>query len=71
MEKLYFKTRGQEPDVECVEICKYKDKPSPNTRIGSALCQDCVACYGWDKEEDWIKCLNHSLEKQGLTVQLA
>ena len=38
MEKLYFKTVGQEPDVECNEPCEFKDKPSEGTMIGSGLC---------------------------------
>ena len=71
MEKLYFKTTGQEPDVNCIEPCKYEDRPSEGTMIGSGECQDCRACYGWDSEENWVKCLNYSMEKQGLHVRLA
>ena len=71
MEKLYFKTTGQEPDVNCIEPCKYEDRPSEGTMIGSGDCQDCRACYGWDCEENWVKCLNYSMEKQGLHVRLA
>ena len=69
MEKLYFNTRGQDPDVTCIELCNYKDSPSKLTMIGSASCQDCRACYGWDSEESWVKCLNYSLEKQGFYVE--
>jgi len=71
MEKLYFKTTGQDPDVNCIEPCKYEDRPSEGTMIGSGKCQDCRACYGWDSEENWVKCLNYSMEKQGLYVRLA
>lgn len=71
MEKLYYKTIGQEPDVDCVELCKFKDKPSVGTMVGSGMCQGCIACYGWDSEENWIKCLNHALELQGVNVDLA
>ena len=71
MEKLYFKTTGQEPDVNCIEPCKYEDRTSEGVMIGSGQCQDCIACYGWDSEEKWVKCLNYSMEKQGLQVRLA
>jgi len=71
MEKLYFKTTGQEPDVTCIEPCIYKDRPSKGTMIGSSKCQACKACYGWDSEENWVKCLNYSLDVQGLCVRLA
>lgn len=57
MEKYYFKTTGQEPDVDCTEMCLCKDRPSENTRIGSGMCQDCKNCYGWDSDEYWIKCM--------------
>jgi len=62
MKKLYFKTRGQEPDITCIEPCEYKNKPSENTMIGSGICQDCQDCLGWDSEENWVKCLSHELE---------
>ena len=71
MEKLYFKTTGQEPDENCIDPCKYEDRPNEGTMIGSAKCQDCKACFGWDSEENWVKCLNYSMEKQGLHVRLA
>jgi len=64
MEKLYFKTEGDEPDENCTELCPYDEKPSKGTKIGSASCQDCGYCYGWDREEKWVKCLKHSLELQ-------
>ena len=38
MEKYYFKTRWQEPDIECTEICMFRNN---GIRIGSAACQDC------------------------------
>jgi len=59
MEKLYFKTTGLEPDVECIDPCPYKNKPSEGTMIGSASCQDCISCLGWDSEENWVKCSSH------------
>jgi len=63
MKKLYFKTTGQEPDVNFVDKCPYIDyRPREGTMIGSASCQQCKACYGWDSEENWIKCLAHALE---------
>lgn len=66
MEKLYFKTIGQEPDAECIEPCPYQGRPAEGTMIGSASCQGCNSCYGWDIEESWVKCLDYSLEKQSL-----
>lgn len=34
-EKYYFKTKGEEPDVECTERCMFKNS---GTMIGSAYC---------------------------------
>lgn len=57
MERYYFKTRGQEPDVECTERCMFKDT---GTMIGSANCQKCE--YHLENNEDewgdisWLKC---------------
>jgi hypothetical protein len=57
MERYYFKTRGQEPDVECTERCMFKDT---GTMIGSANCQKCE--YHLENDEDewgdisWLKC---------------
>lgn len=63
MQKLKFNTTGSEPDVNCIDKCKYKDyRPSEGTMIGSANCQQCKACYGWDIEENWVKCLAYALE---------
>ena len=60
MEKYYFKTRGQEPDIECVTLCLSKNKPSEGVRIGSASCQECKCCKETDIDEwgdlTWIKC---------------
>lgn len=60
MEKYYFKTRGQEPDVDCIEKCNSINKPSENTHIGSAMCQECKCCKETDIDEygdlNWIKC---------------
>jgi hypothetical protein len=70
MKKLFYKTVGQEPDVDCVDPCKYEDRLSKGTMIGSCKCRDCIACFGWDSEEQWVKCLNYSMEKQGLPVRI-
>ena len=60
MQKYYFKTRGQEPDVECVTPCLSKNRPSEGVRIGSATCQECKCCKETDIDEwgdlTWIKC---------------
>ena len=71
MEKLHFKTRGEEPDTTCIELCLYEDRRSPGVMIGSGACQECIACYGWDREENWVKCLNYALEVQGLKPRMA
>ena len=70
MIKLNYRTRGQDPDINCTISCRYKHKPSKGTMIGSASCQGCESCYGWDKEEQWVKCLNYACEQQGLYVEL-
>ena len=62
MEKFYFKTEGQEPDINCIQKCNYITKPSKGTKIGSASCQQCQNCFGFDKEENWVKCLEYSLD---------
>ena len=64
MKKLYFKTTGQEPDVNCVEQCFHNSNNNTNQpycMIGSAKCQECQFCFGWDREEHWVKCLEYSL----------
>ena len=63
MIKLYYKTTGEEPDVNCIEPCKYDCRPSEGTMIGSCSCKECSYCYGWDMEECWVKCLKHAMEK--------
>lgn len=70
MEKLYYKTTGWNNE-DCIDPCKFKDKPSKGTMVGSASCQDCIACYGWDREECWVKCLNNALQNQNVHVELA
>lgn len=62
MIKLYYKTTGEEPDVNCIEPCKYDCIPSEGTMIGSCSCKECSYCYGWDMEECWVKCLKHAME---------
>ena len=62
MIKLYYKTTGEEPDVNCIEPCKYDCRPSEGTMIGSCFCKECSYCYGWDMEECWVKCLKHAME---------
>jgi hypothetical protein len=60
MEKYYFKTKGYEPDIECVTPCWSKKRPSDGVRIGSAACQDCVCHIENDMDEygciSWLKC---------------
>ncbi len=57
MEKYYFKTSGQDPDVYCEEPCMVKND---ETMIGSATCQECKHHKGNDQNKDgdisWIKC---------------
>lgn len=57
MNQYYFKTRGQEPDVECIERCRFKNN---GTMIGSANCQECEHHIQNDADEwgsiSWIKC---------------
>ena len=62
MIKLYYKTTGEEPDIDCTEPCKYDCRPSEGTMIGSCSCKECGYCYGWDMEECWVKCLKHAME---------
>ena len=56
-ERYYFKTRGQEPNVDCIEPCMVVND---GTMIGSAKCQNCK--YHTDNNQDkygdisWIKC---------------
>lgn len=60
MEKYYFKTRGEEPDIICIEKCQSKFRPTDGTMIGSILCQECKNCKETDIDEfgnvTWIKC---------------
>ena len=57
MEKYYFKTRGQDPDVECTEMCMVRKN---GTMIGSCSCQKCEFHKENNQDEDdnisWIKC---------------
>lgn len=56
-ERYYFKTRGQEPYVECIEICMFRNN---GICIGSAACQKCEHHLenNLDKWDciSWIKC---------------
>ncbi len=56
-EKYYFKTRGEEPDITCIERCMFKDN---GTCIGSATCQECEHHIENNIDEyfsiSWIKC---------------
>jgi hypothetical protein len=63
MKKLFYNTKGNEPDIECIDPCEFeKYRPNKGTMIGSASCQKCRACHGWDSEECWVKCLAYALE---------
>jgi hypothetical protein len=57
MERYYFKTKGQEPDVWCTERCMVKND---GTMLGSVKCQQCEHNLDndWDELENitWIKC---------------
>ena len=67
-ERYYFKTRGQEPDVECTERCMFKDN---GICIGSAACQECEHHFENNVDEwgciSWIKCrkINEAVSKNG------
>lgn len=72
MEKLHFRIGGVEPDLVCLDLCTYlpsdyKDKYGTKVgyaiRIGSAACQMCEFCRGFDLEEQWIKCSQYNLTK--------
>lgn len=65
MIKLYYKTTGEEPDVDCIEPCKYDCRPSEGTmnrktlksKYPSYCCQDCGECIGWlGRFVEWIYC---------------
>lgn len=55
MEKYYYPTRGQEPDIECIQHCYIKE-----CRIGSVVCQECENCEETGGSDgfapEWIKC---------------
>ncbi len=58
MERYYFKTRGREPDVECIERCMFKNT---GIMIGSYTCQECEHHLENDYKDEWgdiswIKC---------------
>lgn len=56
MIKLYY--------IKYIDPCKYKKKETTiktPTMIGSTSCQKCINCFGWDSEENWVKCLKHSI----------
>lgn len=56
MERYYFKTAGDEIDVDCIELCLVKKN---KTMIGSVACQECEHCIESDKTFygcSWIKC---------------
>ena|SRR5690606_14076972 len=67
-ERYYFKTRGQEPDVECTERCMFRDN---GICIGSAACQKCEHHFENNVDEwggiSWIKCrkINEAVSKNG------
>lgn len=67
-ERYYFKTRGQEPDVECTERCMFRDN---GICIGSAACQECEHHFKNNVDEwgciSWIKCrkINEAVSKNG------
>lgn len=62
----YFETKGQDPDVTCIEYCRAKND---GAMIGSAACQECEFCLEriYDKLGDIaaIKCsqLDNALGK--------
>lgn len=60
MEKYYFKTRGSEPDEECIEPCKVHNN---GIMIGSYSCTKCEFHKDNDMNKDdeyadmsWLKC---------------
>ena len=65
-ERYYFKTRGQEPDVECTQRCMFRDN---GICIGSAACQKCEHHFENNVDEwgciSWIKCrkINEAVSK--------
>lgn len=62
MNKLYYRTEpihGVERQKECLDDCDYIE----DIKVGSQACQECFFCYGWDNEEQWVKCLNYNMEK--------
>lgn len=67
-ERYYFKTRGQEPDVECTERCMFRNN---GICIGSAVCQECEHHFENNVDEwgciSWIKCrkINDAVSKNG------
>jgi hypothetical protein len=67
-ERYYFKTRGQEPNVECTQRCMFRDN---GICIGSAACQECEHHFENNIDEwgciSWIKCrkINEAVSKNG------
>lgn len=67
-EGYYFKTIGQEPNVDCTERCMVKDN---GIMIGSATCQECEHHFQNNADEcgsvSWIKCrmINEAVSKNG------
>jgi hypothetical protein len=50
MERYYFKTNGDEIDVDCTEPCHIKK----GTMIGSVACQQCEHCK--ENNADYYGC---------------
>jgi hypothetical protein len=56
MEQYYFKTRGDEIDVDCIEPCMVRS----GVMIGSVVCQECKHCTHSNATDifgcSWIAC---------------
>ena len=66
-DRYYFKTRGQEPDIECTEKCMFRNS---GINIGSVSCQECSYHLENDMDEwanvSWIRCskINEAVSKK-------
>jgi len=65
MKKTFYKTDGDDIDETCLDPCKFI---KPTVKIGSATCQKCPNCIGWDSEEKWVKCVKYGTEKVPVNI---
>jgi len=60
MKKIYYKTTGQEPDINCTQPCEH----FKNNMVGSVSCQNCKYCKEINFNDDFVVCSKDDKEEK-------